>query len=455
MPQAAYFRLEHTSFNRKEWGNGRVAAAARYGANRNKLGHVATVGIEVGRTSYDAARTFMKLEAMNTRKNGRLGDGLLVSFPVEVAEGDRLALMERFLFKVTMGGRTYAQAWEHRDHPHNPHFHAIVVDRDRLTGKAVGMFGHSRSYREKKGLEPNVTVWMRQQWEEAQNEFYAERGYDLVADRRSNMERGMEAPQEHRGFNDNLEPAPELDTVVGPETEDAQAGEDDVSLIEREPDERISSAGNDVRLLASTLTELRRLKDAQARITEAEAIFQSRARVRDTAVYEAVQFDVKASYIEQDAYRANQQLARHQTGSGKLKGFGLSVFGMEFKTEARRQAELARQEAEAAQARAEYAAREKREYTYHVGRTEQEALEAEERVLQRRNELRAIYGDENDLRRAEATFERTITKVLTETTLEQAKGAYEDGELTVDEYHAFLEAGGYEVELAEAREHEL
>lgn len=445
MAKAAYFRVSHSSFNRGDWGYGRVAAAARYAANQNKQGKVATVGLPLFASSYDAERAFMALEKQATRKNARLGDSLVIAFPVEVSADHRLLMMERFLSKVTFEGRTYAQAYEHTDKAHNPHFHVVLVDRDRVTGKSVGKLGHSRSYRAKQGLEPNVTEWFRQQWEATGNEMFSELGYDLSFDRRSNLERGLEPAGEHRGSdNDNTREIEPNDPVA----EDADNGETDMddvaatnALVGVDP------AGT-IQFLHNQQVDLEYLKRCQTRLQDAEERHAWLLSERDRLSAEAGQYMETSMPTLLRAASIEARLADHQTERGTLKGRELRIFGRSlFKTGARKAAEQAAAEAEQAGMERRGIEYTRRSYDEKVHQAEQQAIQAERAALAYRNQLETTYGDEKDMKEAEGLMSASITEAAYLVTLEQAQAAYEDGSITVEEFRAYLMAAGHEDEL--------
>ena len=449
MAQAAYFRVSHTSFNRGDWGYGRVAAAARYAANENKKGRVASVGLPLFRTSYDAERAFMALEKQATRKNARLGDSLIISFPVQVKSEHRQLMMERFLWKVTFEGKTYAQAWEHTDKAHNPHFHVLVVDRDRLTGKSVGKFGHSRSYRAKQGMVPNVTEWFRQQWEETGNELFGELGYDLTFDRRSNLARGLEPAGEHRGPDREdhfVEPTEKVDETVV--TEDAETGEADMDeAVSTNALVGVDPAGT-IQFLHSQKVDLEYLKRCHTRLKDAEERHAWLTKERERVSAEAGQYIESSHPTLLRASAIEARLARHQNERGELKGLEIRVFGVSlYKTGTRKAAENAALEAHQAGLERQAIEHTRRSYDFEVNRLEQQAIQAERAALAYRNQLETTYGDQKDMQEAEKLLADSINEAAYLVTLEQAQAAFEDGGITLEEYRTYLLEAGHEAEL--------
>lgn len=450
MAQAAYFRVSHNSFNRGDWGYGRVAAAARYAANENKKGQVATVGLPIFRTSYDAERAFMALEKQATRKNARLGDSLIIAFPNQVKPEHRQLMMERFLWRVTFEGKTYAQAWEHTDKTHNPHFHVVLVDRDRLTGKSVGKFGHSRSYRAKQGLEPNVTEWFRQQWEATGNEMFGELGYDLSFDRRSNLARGLEPAGEHRGpepADHFVDPTEKVETPATPEIEDADTGDADMDATYTNELVGVDPAGT-IQFLHSQKVDLEYLKRCQTRLQDAEERHAWLLGERDRLSAEAGMFMEESHPKLLRAAAIEARLADHQTARGTLKGRELKVFGYSlFKTGARKAAENASLEADQARMERNGIEHTRRSYDMKVEQLAQQAIQAERAALAYRNQLETTYGAEEDMKTAERLISESIAEAAYLVTLEQAQTAFADGSITLEEYRAYLLEAGHEAEL--------
>lgn len=448
MAQRAYFRVEHSSFNRGDWGYGRVAAAARYAANENKKGHVVTVGLPFFRTSYDAERAFLALERQSTRKNARLGDTLIVSLPVGLSDHHQLTLMERFLDRITFGGRTYAQAWQHTDKPHNPHFHVVLVDKDRLTGKSVGKFGHSRSYRAKQGLEPNVTEWMRKQWEETGNELFSELGYDLSFDRRSNAEIGLEQAGEHRGYENDNQPVDESKALPTlPETEDIREDEDAVETV------TFATKGYDavttLKQLHSEVANLEYLNRSVQAMKDAEERYQYLVEQREKVTAEAGAFQQESLPILMTAYSAKERLAEHQTQSGELKGRAFGLFGYTlFRTSARKSAEEAQFASRQAELEANRVNQTRASYDMKVNTLSNQASQAEQRAYTHRAELESIYGTLEEAAQAKDGITNGIRDSAASVSLGEAVTAYAEGQITEEEYRTFLTEGGYGQELA-------
>lgn len=369
--------------------------------------------------NYNARQRWFFDQENGLRKNGRVIDKFTISIPHEISQDDAARTLfafgkwlgrERAPFMFTLQGFD----------TNNHHAHFVFIDRDYETGKRI--YGTT---------ERNSTRGIKLEWQKVANEQFEERGYDV----RIQVKDGLQAE------NDNL-----------PETEDAREGDEDMAAIERQPDNEISGAGNDVRLLATTVTELNYLRNAQARLEEARNSYTSLVQQREDAAIKARAYEVTSGVILQNAYAAKERLSEYQKDNGGLKGIGFSLFGYEVKTRTRRQAEVALHNANVHETQAAMALKMREEYHHEVEVLSDRASAAEREAFMRKNELAAAYGSDTDIERAEGAFVATITKVALSVPFEEAQLAYEDGELTPDEYRIYLELTGQVEALAELEE---
>lgn len=369
--------------------------------------------------SYKARQRWFFDQENGLRKNGRIIDKFTISIPHQISQDDAARTLfafgkwlgrERAPFMFTLQGFD----------TNNHHAHFVFIDRDYETGKRV--YGTT---------ERNSTRGIKLEWEKVANEQFAELGYDV----RVLVKDSVQAE------NDNI-----------PEIEDAREGEDDMAAIERLPDNEISGAGNDVRLLASTVAELNYLRNAQARLNEARDTYASLVEQRTNAAIKAGAYEVTSGAILQNAYAAKERLSKYQKDNGKLKGFHLKVFGYEMKTETRRLAESALHDANAQETQAAMVMRKRQEYAHEVTALSEQATAAERDAFMKQNELSKAYGTDADISRAEDDFAGTINKVVADVPFTEAQIAYEDGELTPDEYRIYLELTGQAEVLAELEE---
>lgn len=479
MAKYGYFRLEHSSVNRADKGDGYLAASANYAANQNKCSKVIHVNMAENR---HAIRDYIQRhEEGTTRKNARLGDKILLSLPVELSQSHREEAGRRFLWAITGEGRSRAVAFYHGDKPGNPHFHVLLLDRDVFTGEPVALMGANRKNRLKAGLEPNATNWLRKLWERECNSVLSQFGYDIVMDRRTNLERGLPEPGEHIGYdgeqptNDNhvgdvtemvSEPVPadSVDAPLRPDTEfepedgfeassppeeaeDGDVAAQDYGYIEY-PNLSFERPADAIKIIYLARQDLSEARLAKERLEEAEAKYAARVAARQKAEEAAsAHLAEKLEPARQNAYQAQADFAAHQTSRGGLKGFGVRLFGLELKTRARKLAEVALDRVETQQQVAQRFQQDQEAYDREVGVAHSLALAAEREAENRRNHILGVYGSEKDMEATQRTFENTVAKAREGLTMEMATEALAFEGVTLDEFRAYLEATGNQAVL--------
>lgn len=222
-----YYRYEHKYMSRN--GNktrgasahGHLAKASNYYANDNKCVSIRHVNLTSDRHALwhllnDHDRTI-------TRKNGRIAETPQFCFDNRMSREHMIEAADRFNWRVSFQGQIKVVSFIHLNDANNPHAHAIIIDVGK-NGAAVGHFGRSASYRrEHSEVKGNLVEWFRRVWEEECNSVLMEHGYDIRIDRRTNLERGLEPPGQHRG-HDEIEPIPEMvanDNVHPPANDNA------------------------------------------------------------------------------------------------------------------------------------------------------------------------------------------------------------------------------------------
>lgn len=463
MAKSAYFRLEHSAVNRARHGSGYLAAHANYAANTNKCAKV--IHINGAEDRSNIRKLIYQHEASLTRKNARVADKILISLPVELTEEHRHEAVRRFLRSITFDGKTRAFAFYHNDHPHNPHAHIIFLDRDLSTGQPVAMMGANRQNRTKAGHEPNATEWLRKTWETDCNAVFSEFGYDLFIDRRRNLERGMEEPGKHRGWdaeNDNtqpiaqaeppvaeqdVEPEPEPDNLP-PEPEDACEGEPDMDYIavgdvapeDLSPAERIKVA-REANYEARAIREAIERKEMAVRRYEAAKLVAQRA-------VEAFSSEGIRTMAAEQAYQnaLNSYNATHQP-NGKAKGFKLSLFGRTvWQTETSKAAEQAERRLFNAEYNYSFAKKDL-EQADNYSKTEAsraQALFDEAQAYVAR--LEQTYGTDEEAQQAVAAYENTVKAHLKDMTAEEIMVMVDEGEITTAEAVEVLQIMGRDAE---------
>ena len=149
--------------------------------------------------------------------------------------------------------------------------------------------------------------------------------------------------------------------------------------------------------------------------------------------------------------QAQVTLQQHQKGNGKLKGFGVKLFGLDLKTQARREAEAALTRAEEKKREVEVVARQQQHKDTYSKRLETQAREVEREALMRRNQLLQAFGTEKDMDHSERILENTIKKMVQQLDHEQVREAFINDEITTDHVRAFAVHSGSK-ELLEAIE---
>jgi hypothetical protein len=468
----AYFRLEHRSFNREDWGYGRVAEHAHYAANQNKRGFTIGFNIPDFHTSEQAREYIKSVEMLNTRKNGHLGDTLVVCLPHQLSTEHRQQLVGRFLWKISMRGRTYARAWEHVDKQHNPHVHIVLIDRDITTNKSLAKLSANRTNRAKLGFEPNATEWLRMQWEEAGNEVFHENGYDLYFDRRSNLEKGLATPGHHRGYtNDNpkefyaeqdeidIAYRAELDAINPPlstvtpvdvphETEQLAEPEtptEDAPDIEGDDEMAGSAKFNGTSDPRQIIQLLENLDYATRKMDERETV-RDAIRKAEYELKRAQSFlaeaETKLTYATQAEY--NAELKKDAlTKDGKPIGFGVKVFGLNLRTSTRKQSDLAIERHTEAKDATERQALLVREHQEAVQRVEAHQKALDDRLFVLDRQLRQI-GTDKELDTAVEAMRQGVRETFANLPREKLDEAHEKGAISDDEYEHLLREGNYD-----------
>jgi len=421
--------LKHSTIGKAKQAEPYTASAhARYVTRKNAASLIYSERMP---RNYHALQRFLNEREDGLRKNGRVIDKFIISVPHDVSPEDAAKALRRFGYRLGKGKTPFLFALHGFD-TRNHHAHFIFIDSSTEDGKRV--FGTSE-----RGSSANIKI----EWETAANDTFAELGYDVRVKVKEGYE--LEPDNDNAPINPDIEIESQVVEFTVPEedsdTEEAPMADDDL-VIERIPDNQISLAGNDIRLLHDTVREQNYLKNAQQRVQDAQDRYASLIQQRERATLEAGVYEVTSLPIIQSAAVAEERLRQNQKANGKLKGIGIKLFGYEVKTAARKEAENAFQEAQARKGAAQYAERKRGEYKEKVESLSDQATEAERDAFLKRNELLAAYGTEKDMENAERVFADTVKKIVQSMTPEAARDAYDDGELTPDEYRTFLEQSG-------------
>jgi hypothetical protein len=464
MPQAAYYRLEHSALTRKQSGPTHLRAHANYCANTNRCDRVIAVNFSTNR--HDIDKQLGAHDKTVTRANGRIAEKIQFCHPVQMSEAHRYQATRRFLWRVTFQGRIRAVAFHHDQHTHNPHAHVIIVDSDE-EGNQVGYFGRSGTYRrEHSPVKGNPTEWFRRMWEEECNGVLEEYGYEERIDRRTNLERGLQEAQKHRGYdNDNIDPIPELAPIEAkPEPVDFSPPDAPISEFEPPVEEPIPAeddtdaedahvGADDMALpitkrLDNTRRELAELKILNARRQDAVRLGKEYAYWRAEADVARSNAE-KASDALADA-RSTTELAdqamkdTHILGFRKGVNITLGIFTIRTAgIEKAIKAEARYEKATYSQALREAAFR---EANHAANRAIQRVYEIEQRLGGAEEAVRLherINGQLEDFSAADAFLKERLSSYLDGLSPNDIMDAYEDGDLTLEDTKDILNHMGH------------
>ena len=186
----AIYSLNHKSVGRATHAPGTASAHVKYIMRPRAASEVIAQHMP---DRMGPAMSWMDAQEQASRKNARVIDKVMVALPRELDAVQRAALIREFGEAVT-GNRTPWVAAMHdmgKD-AQNPHAHFIFRDRDIETGKRVLRLSDSERDREKAGLEPNGTAWLRQVWELKANQALERAGHETRMDRRSLEAQGID-----------------------------------------------------------------------------------------------------------------------------------------------------------------------------------------------------------------------------------------------------------------------
>lgn len=127
--------LEHKSIGRSTHAEGTASAHVEYITRIKACSHVIAYGMPENRHQ---ARYWMKKQELNSRKNGRVCDKILLALPVETHPFVYRNMVKDFLMELTKGKVPfYAAFHDGGEDRHNPHCHIVIRDNCPITGKKV------------------------------------------------------------------------------------------------------------------------------------------------------------------------------------------------------------------------------------------------------------------------------------------------------------------------------
>jgi len=435
-PQTGYsvtvdFQRGHYHFNHRHVGKtssapGTAAAKVRYMTRRSACEDIYTVGLAAEPNALQRAANDNET---TSRKNGRVCDTFHIALPCQMTGEEQAATIRSFLWQLTDGGRARAFACLHGGQTHNPHVHVMFFDKDVETGKRVQQMS-----------ERGSTERMRALWERVCNGKLEEYGYDVRIDRRT-----LETQrQEQLEQLEQIEPqrpelplaqdAPDLQSAMD---EPEHPTEEDLAMATIKRDgpellsyERVQNAlGHDAHRchLAETRESIAYLKaraeSAQRQATELAAYGNS--------------LDTHAMQAEKTRFRAEQWLGQYTKPDGRLRGFHVKLFGLEWKSPMRRQGEEVSRIHGDAEATRDNFKRLSAEARHAAEVRQQESLQALSHSVQLEHraamELERTYGNHATIEAAEAVLANTVQEELQGVTSPQVYADYEVGNLTYEE----------------------
>lgn len=460
--------------SRKTSGATHLRAHANYCANTNRCDKVVAVNFSSNR--HDIDKQLAAHDRTIIRANGRIAEKIQFCHPVEMSEAHRYQATRRFLWRVTFQGRIRAVAFHHDQDTHNPHAHVIIVDADEH-GNPVGYFGRSGSYRrENSPVKGNPTEWFRRMWEEECNSVLEEYGYEQRIDRRTNLERGLQEAQKHRGYDNDNASKPAEDTplddidVVQRTTEDFPDAVADVpshapsNELEPELDESIPAedetdaedapeGDEDMALPVSKRLQFARREIQELAILKAKRVEVSRFRAdyaywRSEAVTARQQAELAKNAAE-DAFTRKEVAAQSYKEThfmGFRKGLNIKLGILHIKTAGIDRAIQSEAEFEKATYAEILRNADFREANNYANRATEKVRELEQRVqgLEQSIELHErINGEEHDLEEAEAYFNERLAEYLKDMSPNDVMDAYDNEELSLEETKALLNHMGH------------
>ena len=201
-----------------------------------------------------AAEAFWnRVEAFEKRSDAQFAKEFIVALPVELTQGQNIALFRQFVFEAVLA-RGQVADWVYHDEPGNPHVHLMTTLRPlseaRFGAKKVATVGADGRPVRTEGGKILYRLWagekaeflaQRQMWLDLQNHHLALAGLDIRVDGRSYAERGIDvAPTMHIGVGARAIQRKSADRGTRPQLERLKLFEDkrrlNAKLLERRPE---------------------------------------------------------------------------------------------------------------------------------------------------------------------------------------------------------------------------
>lgn len=449
--------------NKSTYDASYAAAHANYCANQNKCSRV--IGINMPTNRFDIQDVVSSYANGLKRKNANLFHRLILSHPTELSDQHRYLATRRFMNRVTGFGRARAVAFFHDQDSHNPHAHIMLMDTDIETGKAVSHLSSNWSRRRQMGLEGNPTEWLRMVWEQECNGVLEEHEYAIRIDRRSNLERGLEPPGEHRGYdNDNREaqdnhvpdarnmveptppeaprsevetPAPQADGPAEDNpAEDAFDGDKDMADARFEIDgitPETATPEQRVRIALESVQDARQIKLDIERRDAALARYESAKAMAEKYQVQAGE-QLQVTTAKEQALDGAQRRFEETHRNGRAKGFKLALFGRTLiQTKTSRQAEEAAARLEQARSAFSWSKKDLDDLQHMAVAEESRAQELQEKARRMVEFFENVHGTAEEVERALNQNHRTVRAYLENMSSNELMLMYEEGELSAED----------------------
>lgn len=406
---------------------------------------------------YHAVQRFLNQHEDGLRKNGRVIEKFIISVPHDISEADAVTVLRRFGNRIGKGEAPFLFALHGFD-GRNHHAHFIFLDKGN-DGKRV--FGLS---------ERGSTAKLKLSWEEVANGAFEELGYDvrvkvhegyaeeLAPDNDNHNEDKLDMVETPGDGQDEVAPlSPDSEMELPADFEDSLAEiqqlEDDIVADDEDGKIDLANIGGDpvanIKFMHAQVAEHEMLQAARGRIEQARQRYLGLVAERERVAKDAGDYYEESLQTLMDSHQARKELAEHQTATGDLKGFGLSVFGLSlFKTKTRKQAEQVKAKAHDLEMEANKVEYTRKAYDQRLLHLDSQASQAEQAAHAHQAALTRVYGADEEIDAAERYLKTTIEDVALVVSLEDAMSAYLEGAITPDEYRTFLLEAGYTAELS-------
>lgn len=427
--------LKHSNIGKAKQAEPYTAAAhARYIMRKEAA---SVVYSERMPKNYHAVQRFLNQHEDTVRRNGRIVEKFIISVPHDISEADAVKVLRQFGNRIGKGEAPFLFALHGFD-GRNHHAHFLFIDKGDDGRRVFGM------------SERGSTAKLKLAWEEVANGAFQELGYDVRV-------------KVHEGYAEELEPAND-NASLRPDKQMEPAAVSEESPVQLDDPEDEELAGDEigkVDLATIGVDPVANIRFMHEQVAEREALHAARDRIEQArnrylglvAERERVAKDAGDYYQESlpklmAAHQAQEELQAHRRPDGSLKGYGLSVLGVNlFKTRARKQAEQVQANAHDLRLAANQIEYTRKAYDQRLFQLDAQASQAEQDAFTHQANLTRVYGNDEEIAQAEAFIENSIDDVAHVVSLGDAMSAYLEGEITPDEYRTFLREGGYAAEL--------